>query len=239
MLPKLAIASCLLLSITGCATMNKDECVSADWQALGYQQGARGGSTQAFNRMQSACANHGITANFTAYQQGHRQGLDNYCSFDQGLALGQNGSSYNTECSSVRYPAFKEGFVKGVARYCNYDNGFERGAAGKSFHSECHGEAFSEYQRGFDNGEQKYKLGKELNDLKRELDDIDSEIRHYNENINYAKGIITSEQSTAEQRTQALSDLERYQSQLAQAEDAYHATERKIHQLQRRFDGWL
>lgn len=238
MLHKLALTSCLLLSVTGCATMNKDECVSADWQAMGYQQGARGGSTQAFSRMQQACANHGITADFSAYQQGHRQGLDNYCSFDQGLALGQNGSSYNTQCSSVRYPAFKEGFQKGVQRYCNYENGFSSGVAGRGIHSECHGEAVSDYHRGFESGEQKYKLGKEITGLKQELADIDADISHYSDDIAHAKALITGEQSTTEQRKQALNDLEIYQDQLAEAEDRYHALERTLQRLQKRYDSW-
>lgn len=233
-----AIVATFVLTLSGCATMNKDECMSADWRALGYQQGSNGGGTQNFSRLQKDCANHGISANFEAFQQGHREGLDNYCSYDQGLASGQNGHAYNTQCSRVRYPAYSKGYSAGVKTFCVFENGFKAGADGKAFHNQCREEGFVDYQQGYDDGLKKLQLGKDIKNLTLELDDIDSDIKKYRDSIAFTKDILVSETATTLQREQALKDLEIYQAQYDEAEDHYHALEAKLQLLQLRYNRW-
>ena len=67
--------SLVLLALGGCATMSSDECAMSDWTAVGYEDGSRGYTTERFSSHRKACAKHGITADFTAYQSGRNQGL--------------------------------------------------------------------------------------------------------------------------------------------------------------------
>ena len=68
-------AAFVMLFMSGCASMSSDECVATDWSAIGYEDGARGYTTDRFSRHRKACAKHGITADFGSYQAGRDQGL--------------------------------------------------------------------------------------------------------------------------------------------------------------------
>ena len=66
------------LVMSGCASMSGDECMATDWSAVGFEDGARGYTTERFAKHRKACAKHGITADFNAYQNGREQGLVEY-----------------------------------------------------------------------------------------------------------------------------------------------------------------
>ena len=61
--------------VSGCSTMSADECVTADWRTIGYEDGAKGREASAISRHRKACAKHGVTANFDAYEEGRHEGL--------------------------------------------------------------------------------------------------------------------------------------------------------------------
>ena len=98
LLSALVFASILTLA-PGCATMTKSECAAADWQAIGYAEGAKGSDQQYFERVRKDCAKHKIRADSDAFKAGHREGIQDYCIFDNGLALGKSGGAYNHQCS--------------------------------------------------------------------------------------------------------------------------------------------
>jgi len=87
------------VGLSGCATMSSDECMTSDWSAIGYEDGSRGYTTERFSQHRKACAKHGVTPNFTAYQTGRDQGLIEYCQPGRGFQVGANGGSYNGVCS--------------------------------------------------------------------------------------------------------------------------------------------
>ena len=89
----------VLGSLSGCASMSSDECVASDWNAIGYEDGARGYGTDRFGQHRKACAKHGVTADFSGYQAGRDQGLIEYCQPYRGFSVGSNGGSYNGVCS--------------------------------------------------------------------------------------------------------------------------------------------
>jgi len=88
-----------VVGLSGCATMSSDECMTSDWSAIGYEDGSRGYTTERFSQHRKACAKHGVTPNFTAYQTGRDQGLIEYCQPGRGFQVGANGGSYNGVCS--------------------------------------------------------------------------------------------------------------------------------------------
>jgi len=98
---RLLTVSMLIIVINGCATMSKDECMVADWRAIGYEDGSRGFSEQQFSEHRKACAEYGVAANFDRYQDGHRDGVKSYCVPRTTFRLGSNGSSLNPVCTTV------------------------------------------------------------------------------------------------------------------------------------------
>ena len=88
-----------LVALSGCATMSGDECMTSDWSAIGHEDGSRGYTTDRFAKHRKACAKHGVTPDFSAYQGGRDQGLVEYCKPNRGFRVGSNGGSYNGVCS--------------------------------------------------------------------------------------------------------------------------------------------
>ena len=89
----------VLGSLSGCASMSSDECMTSDWSAIGYEDGSRGFNTDRFGQHRKACAKHGVTPDFSAYQNGRDQGLVEFCQPHRGFSVGSNGGSYNGVCS--------------------------------------------------------------------------------------------------------------------------------------------
>jgi hypothetical protein len=105
--------SLLVVGFSGCASMNADECANSDWTAIGYEDGSRGYTTDRFANRRKACAKHGVTANFQAYQQGRDQGLIEFCQPARGYNLGVNGGRYNGVCAAEYEMDFLDAYRAG------------------------------------------------------------------------------------------------------------------------------
>jgi len=110
-------AALAMLAISGCASMSGDECVATDWSAVGYEDGARGYTTERFSKHRKACAKHGITADFSAYQSGREGGLVEYCQPGRGFDVGVNGGRYYGVCSVNLEPDFLDAYNAGHHLY--------------------------------------------------------------------------------------------------------------------------
>ena len=120
-------AAFVMLFMSGCATMSSDECVATDWSAVGYEDGARGYTTDQFSKHRKACAKHGITADFGSYQAGRDQGLLEYCQPGRGFDVGVNGGRYYGVCPVNQEAAFLDSYNVGHQLYTlrsnvNYTN---------------------------------------------------------------------------------------------------------------------
>jgi hypothetical protein len=107
----------VLGSLSGCASMSSDECMTSDWSAIGYEDGARGYTTDRFGQHRKACAKHGVTPDFSAYQNGRDQGLVEYCQPNRGFNVGSNGGSYNGVCSVNQEADFLDAYNAGHRLY--------------------------------------------------------------------------------------------------------------------------
>ncbi len=105
------------LALGGCASMNGDQCLTSDWKAIGFEDGSRGYSASRLGNHRKACAKHGVTPDFEAYQAGHGKGLDTYCQPSRGFSLGNNGGTYNGVCSAHREGDFIDAFNTGHKLY--------------------------------------------------------------------------------------------------------------------------
>lgn len=108
-----ALVAVAVVGMSGCASMNADECAASDWSAVGYEDGSRGYTTERFGAHRKACAKHGITADFQAYQQGRDQGLVEFCQPSRGFNYGANGGRYNGVCAAEMEPEFLEAYRAG------------------------------------------------------------------------------------------------------------------------------
>lgn len=107
----------VVLGLGGCASMSGDECMTSDWAAIGYEDGARGYTTERITNRRKACAKHGVTLDFAAYQSGREQGLVEYCQPGRGFNVGSNGGRYNGVCSADLEADFLESYNAGYHLY--------------------------------------------------------------------------------------------------------------------------
>ncbi len=105
------------LALSGCASMSSEECMASDWSAIGYEDGARGYSTERFASHRKACAKHGVTADFRAYQAGRDEGLVEFCQPSRGYNLGVSGGNYNGVCDAALEEEFLDAYRVGQQLY--------------------------------------------------------------------------------------------------------------------------
>jgi hypothetical protein len=111
----------LLAALGGCAGMDADECRTADWRAIGYEDGIQGQSAAYFGTRRKACAEHGVSADFDAWLAGRGEGVAHFCRPQNGYQLGAQGHPDPGVCPVVLEAAFVAAHAAGYGLY-------ERGA---------------------------------------------------------------------------------------------------------------
>lgn len=107
----LAAGAALVLS--GCASMSADECVMSDWRTIGYEDGARGFTSDRLGQHRKACAKHGVAPDFEEYRAGRDEGLREFCQPSRGFNLGASGGHYSGVCASDQEPYFLDAYRSG------------------------------------------------------------------------------------------------------------------------------
>lgn len=115
---KLLVKSIALLGLgafvlTGCASMDMAECQSADWETIGYQDGADGRPSEDISRHRKACAKHNVTPVLAHYLDGWNDGVLRYCTPQNGFNAGSSGRAYAGVCPSEVEDGFLAAFGDG------------------------------------------------------------------------------------------------------------------------------
>jgi chaperonin cofactor prefoldin len=110
-------AAIATLVMSGCASMSSDECMMADWNAVGYEDGVRGYTTERFSNHRKACAKHGVTPSFADYKAGREKGLEEYCQPGRGFDVGVSAGRYYGVCSVNLEPDFLDAYNVGRRLY--------------------------------------------------------------------------------------------------------------------------
>lgn len=107
------------VALAACAGgMSKQECLYADWRAVGYEDGAAGRDAGAIAARRAACADKArVTPDMEAYLGGREAGLDQYCRPANGFDVGARGGRYAGACAGRNEAAFVASFEKGLALY--------------------------------------------------------------------------------------------------------------------------
>ena len=124
----------ILLLLPGCATLNKEECLNADWYSIGYVEGARGYPASKIGEHRQACAEYSVKPEFDQYDKGRIARLVEYCNPRNGYWLSTKGALYNGVCPKnleepfiVAYQQGKYVYENGTQIHCRLDsNGFYR-----------------------------------------------------------------------------------------------------------------
>lgn len=126
------------LVVTGCATttgLSKSQCEqlnlnTADWQALGQQDGLLGRDASYFAKHMQACAKVAnmsptvmttptafITQNQQAWETGRQAGLKKYCTPLRAYQLGREGFSYQNVCPQEQMVELLKAHDEGYLNY--------------------------------------------------------------------------------------------------------------------------
>lgn len=109
------ITGVLALMLAGCATLSEDECLSGDWRGIGFVDGAEGYRPERVGEHREACARFGVTPNLSAWNAGYEEGLDRYCTPQNGVQIGASGGTYRGVCDGPRAARFMPAYQEGAA----------------------------------------------------------------------------------------------------------------------------
>ncbi len=95
------LASMITLALSGCATMNEQECLVSDWRSVGFEDGARGRPVETIGSYRQACTKHGVSPDLESYRTGHADGVESFCQPVKGFNYGRSGATYRVVCPAV------------------------------------------------------------------------------------------------------------------------------------------
>lgn len=108
---------CLLMLLSGCATMSKDECKQADWYLKGVEDATQGYALDRVVEHGKACARVKIAPDMKDYREGHAKGARLYCVPEKGYSEGRKGSAYNGICPVEVESKFLRAYREGQELY--------------------------------------------------------------------------------------------------------------------------
>lgn len=110
---------CLLLPLllSACATLNEAECETANWRDLGQRNGQSGRPASYIAEHEKACARYGLPVDGASWRAGWEVGIRQYCTPQNGLRVGRNGSSYAQSCPADVAPGFERAYSAGRGVY--------------------------------------------------------------------------------------------------------------------------
>jgi len=87
------LASCGVFS--GCASLSRSECLSADWQDIGVRDGANGQPEEYLIQHSTACAKVGVAPDRERWLAGREQGLERFCTPQRAYQIGEYGGGFD------------------------------------------------------------------------------------------------------------------------------------------------
>lgn len=92
------LALLLLIPLAGCATLSEDQCLKADWEAIGQADGAKGRTPDFIDQHARACNQYGVAPIRSEWEAGRQQGLPLYCRPANAWQEGADGHRLSPVC---------------------------------------------------------------------------------------------------------------------------------------------
>jgi hypothetical protein len=99
--------------LSGCATLDRNECLSANWYAVGLEDGAQGRPLERLGEHRRACAEYKVAPDAERYMAGRGEGLKSFCTYERGYAHGRAGQGYAGTCPAQLAGPFLAGYGRG------------------------------------------------------------------------------------------------------------------------------
>lgn len=168
------VGLCLIL-LSGCASLTEEQCQIADWRAIGQSDAMEGYRESRFQDHIKACKRYNVVPDKPSYQKGREQGLQRYCTAENGFRVGRQGYRYNDICPTGLEAAFLGGH-----RYGARLHGIELDIASTRQEIIDIEDKLRDLQQGKADKsspalESKASLRRQLRRLERELDRLDRE----------------------------------------------------------------
>lgn len=116
-LPSIGLLLFLPALLQSCATLSKQQCVNANWQAIGKHDGSRGLPRSRIARHADACQKASVVPDRQAWLEGHRIGARRFCTPANALALGFGGGKNHGICAADQRLTFERVYQLGLRRY--------------------------------------------------------------------------------------------------------------------------
>lgn len=110
----LRLVPLLALALAGCSSLSKKECLTADWESIGYRDGSEGYAAGRIGDHIQACTEHGVNPDREEYEAGRARGLELFCTGANGVRVGRLGSTYSGACPAHLEPTFLLGYDIGL-----------------------------------------------------------------------------------------------------------------------------
>lgn len=114
---RLVVLSICIALLSGCSSLSKDECLHTDWEALGFEDGAKGVQINQIQEYRQDCTKHGVQMDLARYKVGRKVGLEEFCQPHSGYSAGRSGYSYRGICAPELEVAFLERYRDGQIVY--------------------------------------------------------------------------------------------------------------------------
>ena len=110
---RFSLALCVALVLSGCSTMDAQECKDTDWAYLGQldaMDGKQDINTRAKRHFRT-CKDKGVQMDTRSYQQGWMRGLRDFCTPQSGKVYAEAGNKYQYGyCPAQVEGAFLQGY---------------------------------------------------------------------------------------------------------------------------------
>lgn len=107
----------LAATLSGCASLSEEDCLTADWAVMGEADGQQGRPVSEINRYRRQCAQYGVVPDTQAYLEARERGLALFCTHDNGYDQGRSGAPHRLVCPAAVEPDFRRGYDLGRAVY--------------------------------------------------------------------------------------------------------------------------
>lgn len=113
--PRLLLLAAATTMLAGCASMSEQDCLKADWLAVGLKDGRQGTALDEITSHQESCAKTGVVPDTAKWRTGHAQGLLSYCTPNSGWNAGVANNFYHGVCAGLDEPTFLRHYRAGQA----------------------------------------------------------------------------------------------------------------------------
>lgn len=103
--------------LAGCAVVSEEECQAGLWYERGLQDGARGRGQSLIYEIAQKCQEYGARVDSDEWLRGHEEGVEQFCTAENGYYQGRRGNSYEGVCTGPTADLFMAEYRRGLADY--------------------------------------------------------------------------------------------------------------------------